>query len=112
MQPVSRYAPPLAVMALIFALSATPDLNSGLGSFDLFVRKLGHITIYAVLWLTVARAMNWRRPVVATVVTLLYAASDELHQSFVDGRHGTPVDVAIDAVGVALAATASRARWR
>ncbi len=114
MRPVSRYAPPLAVMALIFALSATPDLNSGLGPIDLFVRKLGHITIYAVLWLTVARAMAWRRPVVATVITLLYAASDEFHQSFVDGRHGTPVDVAIDAVGVAVAAavTASRARWR
>ena len=30
--------------------------------------------------------------------------TDELHQSTVDGRHGTPVDVAIDAVGVALGA--------
>src|SRR5918998_6506033 len=51
MGPVSRYAPPLAVMALIFALSATPDLSSGLGTWDLVLRKLAHVTIFAVLWL-------------------------------------------------------------
>jgi hypothetical protein len=106
MGPVSRYGPPLAVMALIFALSATPDLSTGLGLWDLVLRKLAHITIYAVLWLTLARATDWRRPLAATVVALLYAAGDELHQAHVQGRHGTPVDVAIDAVGVALAAAA------
>ena len=114
MGPVNRYAPPVAVMALIFALSATADLSSGLGSFDLFLRKAAHVAIYAVLWLTLVRASDWRRPLSATVIALLYAASDEFHQSFVEGRHGTPVDVAIDAVGVAVAATVttSRARWR
>jgi VanZ family protein len=109
---VSRYAPPLAVMAVIFGLSATPDLSSGLGTVDLYLRKAAHVTIYAVLWLTLMRATGWRRPLLATVIALLYAASDEFHQAHVDGRHGTPVDVAIDGVGVALAATASRARWR
>lgn len=103
---VSRYAPPLAVMALIFALSATPDLNSGLGAWDTLLRKLAHITIFGVLWLTLARAMRWRRPIVATVIALLYAISDELHQSFVKGRHGSPVDVAIDAAGIGLAVLA------
>ncbi len=112
MGPVSRYAPPLAVMALIFGLSATPDLSSGLGPLDLWLRKAAHITIYAVLWLTLARATGWRRPLVATVIALLYAISDELHQTQVTGRHGAPLDVAIDAVGMGLAATASRARWR
>ena len=103
---VSRYAPPLAVMALIFALSATPDLSSGLGWWDLVLRKLAHITIYAALWLAIMRATGWRRPLVATAVALLYACSDEFHQGFVHGRHGTPVDVAIDAIGLALAAAA------
>ncbi len=106
MGPVSRYAPPLAVMALIFALSATPDLNSGLGTWDTILRKLGHVTIYAVLWLTLARATRWRRPLPAAAVALLYAVSDEVHQSFVEGRHGSPVDVAIDALGIGLAALA------
>ena len=106
MEPVSRYAPPLAVMALIFALSATPDLSSGLGAWDLVLRKLAHITIFGVLWLTLARAAHWRRPIVTAIIALLYAISDEVHQSFVEGRHGSPVDVLIDAVGIGLAALA------
>jgi VanZ family protein len=106
MGPVGRYTPPLAVMALIFGLSATPDLSSGLGQWDLVLRKAAHITIFAVLWLTLARAMRWRRPVVTTVVALLYACSDEYHQTFVAGRYGSPVDVCIDAVGMGLAALA------
>ncbi|HWI08476.1 MAG TPA: VanZ family protein [Solirubrobacteraceae bacterium] len=106
MEPVSRYAPPLAVMALIFGLSATPDLSSGLGAWDLVLRKLAHITIYGVLWLTLARAARWRRPVLAGVIALLYAISDELHQSFVEGRRGSPVDVGFDAMGIVLAALA------
>jgi VanZ family protein len=106
MGPVSRYAPPLAVMTLIFALSATPDLSSGLGAWDTLLRKLAHITIFGVLWLTLARAARWRRPILATVVAILYAISDEVHQSFVEGRHGSPVDVAIDAFGIGLAVLA------
>jgi VanZ family protein len=106
MGPVSRYAPPLAVMALIFALSATPDLSSGLGTWDFVLRKIAHVTIFALLWLTVARATDWRRPIAAGVIAVLYAASDELHQTFVEGRHGTPVDVMIDSVGIGLAALA------
>lgn len=103
---ISRYGPPLAVMTLIFALSATPDLSSGLGAWDTLLRKLAHITIFGVLWLTLARATLWRRPILATVVAILYAISDELHQSFVEGRHGSPVDVAIDTAGIGLAVLA------
>jgi VanZ family protein len=106
MRAVTRYAPPVAVMAVIFGLSATPDLGTDLGAIDLVLRKIGHVTIYAILWLTLARASDWRRPLAATIATLLYACSDEYHQSLVDGRHGTPVDVAIDAFGAGLAALA------
>ena len=106
MRPVSRYGPPLAVMTLIFALSATPDLSTGLGLWDTILRKLAHITIFGVLWLTVARAADWRRPFLTTAIAILYAVSDEFHQSFVEGRHGTPVDVAIDTLGIGLAALA------
>lgn len=103
MEPVSRYGPPLAVMALIFALSATPDLSSGLGAWDLVLRKLAHIGIFGFLWLTLARAAYWRRPLLVTVLAVLYAISDEVHQSYVEGRHGSPVDVLIDTLGIALA---------
>ena len=38
----------------------------------------------------------------ALALGIAYAATDELHQYFVRGRHASPVDVAIDAVGVAV----------
>ena len=103
---VLRFGPPLALMVVIFVLSAQPSLDSGLGTWDLVGRKLGHMAEYGLLWLLWWRAFRYARPALAAVITLAYAASDEWHQTFVDGRGGTPVDVAIDAAGVGLAGLA------
>lgn len=84
---------------MIFAFSSVPDLGTGLGGWDLVLRKLAHLTEYAVLGALLARAMG--RAGLAVVLGTLYAATDELHQAFVPGRMGRPLDVAIDAVGVA-----------
>jgi VanZ family protein len=53
-----------------------------------------------------------RAALLAFLVSCLYAATDELHQSFVDGRNGTPVDWVIDSAGAAVAAFAVTARRR
>jgi VanZ family protein len=103
MRQTARLAAPLALMAVIFFLSAQPDLRSGLGVWDTIGRKLVHMASYGLLWWLWWRALGRRHPGPAIAITLLYAASDEWHQSFVEGRHGTPVDVAIDAAGVAIA---------
>jgi len=100
---VKRFAPPLLLMGLIFLLSAQPDLGSGLGSWDTVLRKLAHMGEYGLLWFLWWRALGSRHPGPAIAIALLYAASDEYHQSFVEGRHGSPWDVAIDALGVGLA---------
>ena len=42
-------------------------------------------------------------PLPAALIAVAYAISDEYHQSFVEGRHGSPVDVLIDSTGVAIA---------
>jgi len=47
----------------------------------------------------------------ALALSIAYAASDEVHQLFVRGRHGSPVDVAIDTVGV-LVGLALLRLWR
>ena len=101
------WLPPLALMAVIFAFSAQPDLNSGLGLADTIGRKLIHVAEYAVLALLWWRALRTRTDdrraaLAAFVVTSLYAATDEFHQSFVEGRHGSPIDWAIDSAGAAL----------
>ncbi|MSX02948.1 MAG: hypothetical protein F2813_07285 [Actinobacteria bacterium] len=100
---LSRFLPPLALMGLIYFLSAQSDLNSGLGTIDLIGRKILHATEYGVLFGLWWRAFNWRAPLAAAAIAILWAASDEYHQLSVQGRHGTPVDVLIDSTGVLIA---------
>ena len=85
--------------AVIFTFSSIPSLSTGLGTWDTILRKGAHLTEYAVLGGLLYRALG-REPL-ALAVGIAYAATDELHQYFVRGRHASPVDVAIDAVGVA-----------
>jgi VanZ family protein len=102
--PVSRLAsawiPVVAWAAVIFAFSSVPNLSSGLGGWDLLLRKLAHTTEYAILGALLWRAL--RNEVAAFAAGVAYAATDEFHQHFVTGRHGSPVDVAIDAAGLLL----------
>jgi VanZ family protein len=86
--------------AVIFTLSSIPSLSTGLGTWDTILRKAAHLAEYAALGGLLYRALG-REPF-ALAVGIAYAATDELHQYFVRGRHASPVDVAIDAVGVGV----------
>jgi VanZ family protein len=97
---VNLWLPVVLWAALIFALSSVPDLNSGLGTWDLVLRKLAHAAEYALLAVFLLRALA--RPWLAFLVALAYAISDEIHQHFVRGRVGAPRDVAIDAAGALI----------
>ena len=119
------WMPVIAWMTLIFI--ASTDLMSGehtsrfIGPFlqwlmrdvspatiaavQLIVRKLAHVTEYAILAMLLFRAVlaRGKRTVVQPGIVLLiaasYAALDEFHQSFVASRTGSPRDVAIDICG-------------
>ena len=101
------WLPVLAWAAVIFAFSSIPSLSSGLGGWDLVLRKLAHLTEYAILGALLLRAT--RRPWLALALAALYAASDEVHQHFVEGRHGAPLDVGIDTLGALAGILAWRA---
>ncbi len=105
----SRWLPVLVWAGVIFALSSIPSLNSGLGTWDFVLRKCAHMTEYAILAVLLVRATGsyaW-----AFALAVAYAATDEVHQLFVRGRHGSAVDVAIDAVGAVIGlAVVSRLR--
>ena len=103
-----RFAPPLLLMAVIFALSAQPDLNSGLGTWDTVLRKLAHMAEFGLLWWLWYRALGPRHLVTAAAIAIGYAITDELHQTTVEGRVGSPRDVLIDSAGVLLAIVAVR----
>ena len=93
---VSLWLPVVLWAALIFALSSIPSLSSGLGTWDLVLRKLAHVTEFAVLGALLMRALGRELPALA--VGVAYAISDEVHQHFVAGRSASVVDAAIDAV--------------
>lgn len=94
-------------MGLIWFLSSQPGLSSGL-SFDFVLRKLAHMAEFGLLFLLWWRALGPRGGPAAAAIAIAYAAIDELHQSTVPDRVGSPIDVLIDSAGVALAAVAAR----
>jgi VanZ like family len=96
---LSVWLPVVAWAAVIFTLSSIPSLSTGLGAWDTLLRKGAHVTEYAILGALLLRALG--REELALAAGTAYAATDELHQHFVRGRHASPLDVLIDAVGVA-----------
>lgn len=108
---LSAWLPVLAWAGLVFSLSAQPNLQfvEDVG-LDFVVRKAGHMGVFGILallaWRAIGMTTPWRRSwtwQVAIALTILYAATDEIHQGFVDGRHPSPVDVGIDGAGAVLA---------
>jgi len=109
---LARWAPVVLWAAVIFTLSSIPSLSTGLGTWDTVLRKGAHLTEYAILALLLLRALASELP--AFLLGLAYAATDEIHQHFVRGRHASPFDVAFDAVGLALGLLVMQAssRWK
>ena len=97
---VTVWLPVVAWAALIFALSSIPSLSTNLGFWDLLLRKAAHVAEYAILGALLFRALERELPALAAGVA--YACTDEIHQHFVPGRNGSPLDLLFDAAGVAV----------
>jgi VanZ family protein len=95
--PFAAWVPVVLWAAVIFAFSSVPSLGTDLGTWDTILRKLAHLAEYAVLGTLLARATG--RASAAVALAALYAVTDEVHQVFVEGRHGSPFDVGIDTFG-------------
>ena len=97
----------LAVMCVIYFVSSQPsDDLPNFDRADLIVKKGGHMLGYGLLalsyWNILDRAEG-KRPV-AWLLAVLYAVTDEFHQSFVPGRHPSAWDVLIfDNLGALIA---------
>ena len=82
-----------------------------LNAIQLGIRKLGHLTEYAILAMLLWRALRsgtrWQMKMsilflVAALASAIFAASDEFHQSFVPSRTASPNDVMIDICGALI----------
>ncbi len=105
----SRIIEPL----LRWLLPHSPPENITLMHF--LIRKLAHLSEYAVLGLLTRRATGitlnpqhparagWKAAGLALLIAAAYAATDEFHQVFVPGRTPALGDVMIDASGAFLA---------
>lgn len=125
-----RWAPPVGWMALIFVLSSDSHSNAAtkevFGSANFYARKCAHMSEYGILFFLVQSALRssekteklssveragseqdgaWfpLRYVVALLTAILYACTDEWHQSFVPGRSAEIKDVVIDSSGAMIA---------
>ena len=105
---------PVAVyMAAIFYVSSLSDLSISEG-----VAVSGHSAAYLGLAVVVVRALAGGLPrrisvrvaALALLITVAYAVSDEVHQSYVPGRVADAYDVLTDAIG-AIAGTIACWAW-
>lgn len=109
-----RWLPLLLWMAAIYVLSDQPKADiPSFGVWDWLVKKGSHFLAYGVLAGLAWRVFGERkRPyLLAFLLTVLYAASDEYHQTFIPGRNGALVDVLIDSLGGLTALFILRKNW-
>ncbi|MBO7633984.1 MAG: VanZ family protein [Lachnospiraceae bacterium] len=72
------------------------------------IRKTAHVTEFAILGILLTNVFLLRKTkkqpaaMLSLFCGIVYAASDELHQTFVPGRAGMFGDVCIDACGVVI----------
>ena len=92
-------------MAVIFVLSGTPsDEIPKVEGWDVLLKKGGHMVAYAMLTVLLLRALEADTPTrkagwLAVGIAVLYAITDEYHQTFVPDRKGTGIDMVVDAAG-------------
>jgi len=95
---ISKWLPALLMMLVIFLFSAQPASELLVFSWaDSIIKKGGHMIGYALLALSYWRAFDFKEEKrwLAWLLAVLYAVTDELHQSFVPGRYPSIWDVVI-----------------
>ena len=105
----SLWLPVVIWCLVIFILSSIPTLPAPkIIWWDFILKKTAHVIEYAILYFLVYRALsrNFSRSkkllftFYSLLFTLVYAFSDEYHQSFVPGRHPKLMDIGFDSLGM------------
>ena len=108
---LTAYAWPALWATFIFFLSDQEVLPGfTLSIYDFIFKKSAHMFVYAVLYILLFRAyrissgnnqLTKKNYLVPVFISLVYALTDELHQSLVPGRYPTLRDAGYDMLGVA-----------
>lgn len=112
---ILHWLPAIAMMIVIFSFSSIPSQEMpSLGLWDMVVKKGAHMLSYGFLALAywLGLRFNKRRWWLAFLLAVLYAITDEFHQSFVPGRHPSWVDVLFFDSGGAVITLGLALWWR
>ena len=107
------WAPPVVWAGAIFFLSSQPVLPSlDLSYADFFFKKSAHMAAYAGLYYLVRKAIwgsfptlskyDWRVWLLPLLICIIYAFTDEFHQSFTPNRTASLRDVGYDFLGMSF----------
>ncbi|MEK9200859.1 MAG: VanZ family protein [Patescibacteria group bacterium] len=114
MQKLKYWLPSIVWMLLIYSFSATPSLRaSAIAWQDFYIRKAAHIGEYFILsvlyFYALTKSTSFSRPkrlIYTLILAVIYAFTDEFHQTFVFDRTGKIIDVFIDTLGILTASIA------
>lgn len=106
------WLPPLLWMAFIFLLSSRQSVSiTGAFTIDFAIFKGLHMIEYGILFFLLFRAFYsikdkhiniGKKYFFPLTLAILYAVSDEFHQTLVITREGTIRDILIDTAGIVL----------
>lgn len=109
-QALNFWLPPILWALVIFLFSSQPTTKaSGIHWQDFIIKKTAHVTEYFVFTILLFRAFkNSGRTVknallVSAVLAIVYALTDEFHQSFTPGRDPRLRDIGFDTLGALVA---------
>lgn len=111
MKKIKYWLPAVVWASLIFYMSSRSSIKTvDVYWQDFLIKKIAHFTEYFIFSVLVYRALSnttnlskKKSLVLSFIITVIYAASDELHQSFIPGRESRIRDVVIDSIGSASA---------
>ena len=104
------WLPPIFWMGLVFFLSSFHKIQvTEVGWANFITRKLAHFSEYAVLYFLFYRGFKNTAKFslkkvlfLSFILTILYALSDEYHQTWISGRTGKFFDIGVDCAGAFL----------
>ena len=107
------WLPVFVWVGVIFTFSSLPiNHETTFSWWDFILKKTAHVVEYGILYWFVWRALSQKGQLLnnkiliwSLVLCLVYAISDEWHQTIVAGREGTLRDVGFDTIGMLLSWT-------
>ena len=94
-----------AIVDVVNIIAPDNDLISNQESINFIIRKGAHFGVYLILGLLVYKGLIYSNIskhkviILAVLICILYAISDEIHQLFISGRSGQVSDVLLDSAG-------------